>query len=154
MCRPLLDFFLLLLFLPSLLTLLTVFTQRLRVIRQQKLDRAPRDAVAKLPVFLWGDTEKAPTSVVVEGVEDEERSIGHVEVPTESTSLLPSSSTTRPASGRWTIGGLVKQWRKREKSSTLAPRRERKFQTTECAICLSDFELGDKVSLGLLSHVH
>ncbi|GAA6062321.1 hypothetical protein JCM10212_006873 [Sporobolomyces blumeae] len=56
---PLLDLLFLLLFVPSLLTLLTVFTQRVRLARAQKAERAPKEAVAKLVVFKWGEVEKA-----------------------------------------------------------------------------------------------
>ncbi|GAA5964717.1 hypothetical protein JCM21900_003009, partial [Sporobolomyces salmonicolor] len=98
---PLLDLLFLLLFLPSLLTLLTVFTQRVRLARAQKAERAPKDAVARLAVFRWGDTEKGST--------DEEQSIGvreagavaaeGAEPPTEWTSLLrPTSPTISTAS--------------------------------------------------------
>ncbi|GAA5859846.1 hypothetical protein JCM1840_001762, partial [Sporobolomyces johnsonii] len=99
---PLLDLLFLLLFLPSLLTLLTVFTQRVRLARAQKAERAPKDAVARLAVFRWGDTEKGRT--------DEEQSIGvregggaepseGAEGTTEWTPLLRSTpSTTSSAS--------------------------------------------------------
>ncbi|KAI5478564.1 hypothetical protein MNV49_004823 [Pseudohyphozyma bogoriensis] len=89
---PLLDLLLLILFLPSLLTLLTVFTQRIRQLRQQKLDRAPKDVVDRLPILIWAG-EKGLGDALVEGtvgvdrvergeneapgrVEDEESAVG------------------------------------------------------------------------------
>ncbi|ORY88544.1 hypothetical protein BCR35DRAFT_301274 [Leucosporidium creatinivorum] len=145
---PLLDLLLLILFLPSLLTLLTVFTQRLRIIRQQQLDRAPRDAVAKLPVFLWGDTEKATDGNAA--VEDEERSVGSQ--PTETTALLaPALGEERRS--RWSP--RVPGWARRVvglqtgkgNDVRLAPRRggRRYDSSSECPICLCEFEKGERV---------
>ncbi|SCZ96522.1 BZ3500_MvSof-1268-A1-R1_Chr8-2g10261 [Microbotryum saponariae] len=153
---PLLDLLVLILFLPSLLTLLTVFTQRLRMIRQRRLDRAPRDVVAKLPVFLWGDTEKGPQTMPISL--DEEQAIGSSStghpIPTESTPLLDSSSSTtaatpRPAYLKYLPDAITRRIRRPNPSSTaLAPRRRSnlKFRpSNECSICLSDFENGDAV---------
>lgn len=139
---------LLILFLPSLLTLLTVFTQRLRVIRQQQLDRAPRDAVAKLPVFLWGDTEKATDGAPT--LDDEERSVGSP--PTETTALLaPMLGEERRS--RWSV--RVPGWARRmvglqsgkSDDTQLAPRRagRRYDSSSECPICLCEFEKGERV---------
>ncbi|SCV67348.1 BQ2448_5994 [Microbotryum intermedium] len=156
---PLLDLLVLILFLPSLLTLLTVFTQRLRMIRQRRLDRAPRDAVAKLPVFLWGDTEKGqqtdPTSL------DEEQAIGSSSSvhpsATESTPLLnlsgmsTASAHNRPAYLKYLPDFVMRRYRpySSSSSSTLAPRRRSNLKfhpSNECSICLSDFEKGDAVT--------
>lgn len=95
-----------LLFLPSLLTLVTVFIQRIRVARASKAERAPKDAVARLPVFRWGEAEKPDTPAAAGGAspattmrnldQDEEREVGIAHVPvssaddgaTEETALL------------------------------------------------------------------
>lgn len=111
--RPLMDLLFLLLFLPSLLTLLTVFTQRVRIARQKKAERAPQDAVARLTVFKWGEVEKPDpanttssnnqkTTTIGNASDggDEEMGIGMttgndvVEEPTESTALLSSTSSS------------------------------------------------------------
>lgn len=139
---PLFDLLLLLLFLPSLLTLLTFFTHRVRLMRRQKAERAPKDAVAKLPVFTWGDAEKDADAVVVQ---DEEQHVGlarePVDGPTESTALLaPPTIATRVS--------YVKNFFLRSsasQNSNLAAKRAVKFQNVECAICLSDFERGERV---------
>lgn len=55
LASPFLDLLFVLLFLPSLLTLVTVFVQRIRLARAAQAERAPKDAVARLPVFRWGD---------------------------------------------------------------------------------------------------
>lgn len=117
---------------------------------QQKLDRAPRDAVAKLPVFIWGDREKnSDAHEVIQSV-DEERDVGvvssPVEEPNESTSLLPTSTEEPGRSGfSWRMPALLR--RASGSTAHLAPRRTHKWHTVECAICLSDFERGDKVRL-------
>ena len=153
---PLLDLLLLVLFLPSLLTLLTVFTQRLRVIRQQQLDRAPRDAVARLPVFIWGEQEK-PADDSTARADDEERAVGTL---TESTPLL------RPELGeerRSRLGRFMPRWTRRlvglhvdpkGKSTELAPRQTRRYDTSaECAICLCDFVKGERVMVLPCGHI-
>ncbi|KDE06253.1 hypothetical protein MVLG_03412 [Microbotryum lychnidis-dioicae p1A1 Lamole] len=153
---PLLDLLVLILFLPSLLTLLTVFTQRLRMIRQRRLDRAPRDVVAKLPVFLWGGTEKGPQTVSISL--DEEQVIGSSScvhsIATESTPLLDSSSSITaaipcPAYLKYLPDAITRRIRRpNSSSSALAPRRRSnlKFRpSNECSICLSEFENGDAV---------
>lgn len=105
-----------LLFLPSLLTLITVFIQRVRMARASKAERAPKDAVARLPVFRWGEAEK-PDSPAGAGAgaaamrdlgQDEEREVGiaHVPVssaagadePTEETALLHADAADEHAS--------------------------------------------------------
>ncbi|GAA5989561.1 hypothetical protein JCM10908_000530 [Rhodotorula pacifica] len=59
LASPFLDLLFVLLFLPSLLTLVTVFIQRIRLARAAQAERAPKDAVARLPVFRWGDHHAA-----------------------------------------------------------------------------------------------
>ncbi len=171
LCRPLLDFLLLILFLPSLLTLLTVLSQRVRILRQQKRDRAPAEAVARLPIFLWGDTEKAgPTPAAPNAApdrpQDEESTIGSSEQPaaagaTESTPLLrPVSPQPRTVLERARIAfprlgarrasdGLSRLEAKLAKPMRHRPR----FHTTECAICLSEFEKGERVAELPCGHV-
>ncbi|KAK4049657.1 hypothetical protein OIV83_003932 [Microbotryomycetes sp. JL201] len=163
---PLVDLLLLVLFLPSLLTLLTVFGQRLRVIRQQRRDRAPREAVAKLPVFTWGDVQKESTTLAspavasardaeVVGRGDEESNVGSSD---ERTPLLQTrSSPARGESETDTVAAdpgwlprrfqrLLHMHRDSKSQVVLAPRRERRYDlSTECAICLSEFESGDRV---------
>ncbi|GAA5850785.1 hypothetical protein JCM9279_003921 [Rhodotorula babjevae] len=103
---PLLDLLFMLLFLPSLLTLVTVLIQRIRVARASKAERAPKDAVARLPVFRWGEAEKPVSPAAAGGAspattlrnldQDEEREVGIAHVPvssadegvTEETALL------------------------------------------------------------------
>lgn len=168
--RPLLDFLLLILFLPSLLTLLTVLSQRVRILRQQKRDRAPAEAVARLPVFLWGDTEKAttPPASIPGGPErphDEESAIG---APAPAGGATESSPLLRPASpaprsvferARLAFPRLAG----RQASSSSVGKVEGKvdqraglrvrFQTTECAICLSEFEKGERVMCLPCGHI-
>lgn len=145
---PLLDLLLLILFLPSLLTLLTVFTQRLRIIRQQQRERAPRDAVARLPVFLWGEEVEKPAGTAVG---DEEARVGGPSDANESTSLLRPELPEQRRS-RW--GRWVPTWVRRTLRSQfgegkhvvkLAPMQSGRTYDTTCPICLGDFEKGEKV---------
>ncbi|GAA5937714.1 hypothetical protein JCM3775_002108 [Rhodotorula graminis] len=100
---PLLDLLFMLLFLPSLLTLVTVFIQRIRVARASKAERAPKDAVARLPVFRWGEAEKPDTPATAGGAppattlrnldQDEEREVGIAYVPVSSADEDPTEET-------------------------------------------------------------
>ncbi|GAA5892218.1 hypothetical protein JCM8208_001484 [Rhodotorula glutinis] len=100
---PLLDLLFMLLFLPSLLTLVTVFIQRVRVARASKAERAPKDAVARLPVFRWGEAEKPDTPATADGAsppttlrnldQDEEREVGIAHVPVSSADEDPTEET-------------------------------------------------------------
>lgn len=100
LASPFLDLLFVLLFLPSLLTLVTVFIQRIRLARAAQAERAPKDAVARLPVFRWGDhsgTSATPPAAAGPPVpekpsgrvlpRDEEREVGvQAEEPRASTS--------------------------------------------------------------------
>ncbi|GAA6048076.1 hypothetical protein JCM3770_000179 [Rhodotorula araucariae] len=170
---PLLDLLFMLLFLPSLLTLVTVFVQRVRVARAHKAERAPKDAVARLPVFRWGEAEKpaspdgaATTTRIVE--QDEEREVG-IHVPaaeaTEETALLhPAAAAHAPSLVQRAVARLpasltrrFPEWFRPSPSPAphrAAPRPTRRYPSlTECPFCLSDFEAGDLVMELPCSHV-
>lgn len=156
-CRPLLDFLLLILFLPSLLTLLTVLSARVRQLRQQKRDRAPAEAVARLPIFLWQTSfEKPAPAAATAG--DEESAVGSApaidiptaEEPTEHTSLLhetppaPRSLLDRARAllpGHARLAALAKLDAKMDQPLSHRPR----WGSQECPICLCDFEKGERV---------
>ncbi|KAK4705231.1 hypothetical protein P7C70_g983, partial [Phenoliferia sp. Uapishka_3] len=164
---PLLDFLLLLLFLPSLLTLLTVFTHRVRLMRQRKADRAPRDVVAGLPVFVWGEregekrtrTSPSPSADMMGGegnlgegtsADDEEATVGLPlrQAPTETTSLLRADATAPPR--RFSFFSRLFSPAAAPPSlptpPTLLPKRKKYVSlNTECAICLGDFVDGERV---------
>lgn len=169
---PFLDLLLMLLFLPTLLTLMTVFTHRLRLARQRQAERAPREAIDGLRVFAWqvpppekrssSSTAAATDETVNEsdrrggrgggGARDEEAAIG------ETTPLLPPALLSSTAANGRPSPPLRRQWHmpdffhrlpfvRRKRAKVLkAPDRHRAFvRTSECAICLSDFEKGELV---------
>ncbi|BGP37076.1 hypothetical protein JCM10449v2_000980 [Rhodotorula kratochvilovae] len=172
---PLLDLLFMLLFLPSLLTLVTVFIQRVRVARAHKAERAPKDAVARLPVFRWGEAEKpaspdgaATTTRNLEQDEEREVGIAHVpaaDEPTEETALLhPSTDAHAPSlvqrAAARLPASLTRRLPTRLRPSPppaphrAAPRATRRYPSlTECPFCLSDFEAGDLVMELPCSHV-
>ncbi|GAA5997062.1 uncharacterized protein JCM10292_006182 [Rhodotorula paludigena] len=169
---PLLDLLFMMLFLPSLFTLVTVFIQRVRAARAQKAERAPKDAVARLPVFRWGEAEKPASPAAGTGAtvaraleQDEEREVGiaHVPVstaePTEETALLDHSASTAPTPpslahrivSRLPASIALRLPSRFVPPSGPAPTRNAPLPTrrypslTECPFCLCDFEPGDLV---------
>ncbi|KAK4056178.1 hypothetical protein OIO90_002909 [Microbotryomycetes sp. JL221] len=191
---PLVDLLLLVLFLPSLLTLLTVFSQRLRSMRRRRLDRAPKEIVAKLPVFVWttGATEETASNVddgegshskeanaTMEAgssatrTDDEESAVGalttmtaltnHERTPLLRTSVSCSADATQVNNeqqdsllARWLPARVARllptrftnsnRLDKNKRRLTLAPTKHKRYSlSNECAICLSDFEQGDRV---------
>lgn len=133
--------------------------------RQRKADRAPRDVVAGLPVFVWGEREgekRAGTSsaestnlggggVLGEGTSahDEEASVGLrlLDSPTEATALLrPGATSTRRASF---FARLFPNQTPTPPPSPppAAPTHRKKYVSLniECAICLADFVDGERV---------
>ncbi|GAA5984789.1 hypothetical protein JCM11641_002741 [Rhodosporidiobolus odoratus] len=152
---PLLDLLFLLLFLPSLLTLVTVFTQHVRRARAAKAERAPKDVVARLPVFRWGETEKA-AAAAEQPNDDEERNIGSplnetsplLAPPRRPPSLLQRVTSLLPTR----VASYLPARFLPHPSSPSSPSKRlfahptnRYPSQTECPFCLSPFERGDLV---------
>lgn len=131
--------------------------------RQLKAERAPREAVAQLPVFVWHkaiEKSVAVATMTIEpgavGSDAEERTVGLASEeernerlePTESTGLLSASSrSSRFSRISSTLGRFVPSFlQPTATSSDLAPRRQHIFlPNEECSICLSNWEEGDSV---------
>ncbi|GAA95299.1 uncharacterized protein L969DRAFT_92441 [Mixia osmundae IAM 14324] len=172
---PLMDLCLLLLFLPSVLTLLTLGLHRVRVARRRRQDRAPKHAVESLPCILWSehlddDLEKAER----EGLSTAEVLKSHA-TPTSwlariglrARTVLHDAKTyvlLRPTTAAHEDDASL-QDASPEASGSSAPlqavsaasltpaARKRIFGQRECSICLCDFEVGEAVRVLPCGHL-
>ncbi|KAJ3760608.1 hypothetical protein EV360DRAFT_81026 [Lentinula raphanica] len=123
--------FIIILLLPSILTFITLLIHRIRAARAAQRDRAPEEFVHSLPWRVWTGSgwEKH------EGTEDANAAVNSFDVDIEGS---PRSS----------VEG-VQDLSETSHPSSSNPNQESSqpwFESqTECAICLSDFEKGDKV---------
>ncbi|KAH8926804.1 hypothetical protein BT69DRAFT_1317342 [Atractiella rhizophila] len=153
---PLLDLLLLLLFLPSVLTCITLIIHRWRIVRERKAQRAPKELVDRLKVVIWGenlDIEKGSS-----------HSASNPTSPTEETALLRPSAPRRPS--WWFIpfsplptpqgeeetanaeAGPSSPPRLPTSSSRSCSRKKKRRRSfplpVSCAICLDEFVAGDR----------
>lgn len=150
--RPILTFIVLLL-LPSALTLTTLLIHRFRAARAEQRERAPEDVVNRLPWRVWTGSgwEKHEGPVPTKSSADTDLERGEVELElgappqkqSQQTHCLPSSSRDDDVEGEGESPAA-------DVESVNPPWFDAQ---TECAICLSDFVKGDRVRVLPCKHI-
>ncbi|CED84239.1 Predicted E3 ubiquitin ligase [Phaffia rhodozyma] len=136
--RPLMDLLLLILLLPSLLTITTLGCHQLGVIRKRRKDRARPEVVDSLETRVWTEDgwEKLQTGRPVSGVAINSETT-NVPLDHSNPNASSSSSLQPPA----------------QSGSRQFARPQEYFGVEECTICLENFKKGEVVRILPCGHI-